>query len=118
LSQLDVEGFGPLLQQWITAQPGVPLGVISQGGTGAHQSELAGQCLDCRNGHHHKAQRQHHDQASSVPHQHQNHAEGMLHLIRQRWNIENEWQRARDAQLGEVAHRCANRIGAPVFSFL
>ena len=42
----------------------------------------------------------------------------MLRLIRQRWSIENEWHWARDAQLGEDAHRYANRIGAPVFAFL
>ncbi len=41
-----------------------------------------------------------------------------LRLVRQRWSIENEWHWARDAQLGEDAHRYANRIGAPVFSFL
>jgi hypothetical protein len=44
--------------------------------------------------------------------------EGLLRLIRQRWSIENEWHWARDAQLGEDAHRYANRTGAPVFSFL
>jgi hypothetical protein len=32
------------------------------------------------------------------------------------WSIENEWHWARDAQLGEDAHRYANRTGAPVFS--
>jgi hypothetical protein len=31
---------------------------------------------------------------------------------------ENEWHWARDTQLGEDAHRYANRTGAPVFSFL
>lgn len=44
--------------------------------------------------------------------------EALLRLIRQRWSIENEWHWARDAQLGEDAHRYANRTGAPVFSFL
>ena len=44
--------------------------------------------------------------------------EALLRLIRQRWSIENEWHWARDAQLGEDAHRYANRIGAPVFAFL
>ena len=44
--------------------------------------------------------------------------ESMLHLIRQRWIIENEWHWARDAQLGEDALRYANRTGAPVFSLL
>jgi predicted transposase YbfD/YdcC len=44
--------------------------------------------------------------------------EAFLRLIRQRWSIENEWHWARDAQLGEDAHRYANRIGAPVFPFL
>ena len=42
----------------------------------------------------------------------------LLRLVRQRWSIENEWHWARDAQLGEDAHRYANRIGAPVFAFL
>ena len=42
----------------------------------------------------------------------------LLRLIRQRWSLENEWHWARDAQLGEDAHRYANRIGAPVFAFL
>jgi hypothetical protein len=44
--------------------------------------------------------------------------QALLRLIRQRWCIENEWHWARDAQLGEDAHRYANRIGAPVFAFL
>jgi predicted transposase YbfD/YdcC len=44
--------------------------------------------------------------------------ETLLRLIRQRWSIENEWHWARDAQLGEDAHRYANRTGAPVFAFL
>jgi hypothetical protein len=44
--------------------------------------------------------------------------EALLHLIRQRWSIENEWHWARDVQLGEDAHRYANRTGAPVFAFL
>ena len=44
--------------------------------------------------------------------------EALLRLIRQRWSIENEWHWARDAQLGEDAHRYANRNGAAVFSFL
>jgi predicted transposase YbfD/YdcC len=44
--------------------------------------------------------------------------EALLRLIRQRWSIENQWHWARDAQLGEDAHRYANRIGAPVFAFL
>ena len=44
--------------------------------------------------------------------------EALLRLIRQRWSIENEWHWARDTQLGEDAHRYANRIGTPVFSFL
>jgi predicted transposase YbfD/YdcC len=44
--------------------------------------------------------------------------QALLHLIRQRWSIENEWHWARDAQLGEDAHRYANRIGAPVFALL
>jgi predicted transposase YbfD/YdcC len=44
--------------------------------------------------------------------------EALLRLVRQRWSMENEWHWARDAQLGEDAHRYANRIGAPVFAFL
>ena len=44
--------------------------------------------------------------------------EALLRQIRQRWRIENEWHWARDTQLGEDAHRYANRTGAPVFSFL
>jgi predicted transposase YbfD/YdcC len=44
--------------------------------------------------------------------------EALLRLIRQRWSIENEWHWARDVQLGEDAHRYANRHGVPVFSFL
>ncbi len=42
----------------------------------------------------------------------------LLRLIRQCWSMENEWHWARDAQLGEDAHRYASRIGAPVFAFL
>ncbi len=44
--------------------------------------------------------------------------EALLRLIRQRWSIENEWHWTRDVQLGEDAHRYANRTGAAVFSFL
>jgi len=44
--------------------------------------------------------------------------EALLRLIRQRWKIENEWHWARHVQLGEDAHRCANRNGVPVFAFL
>jgi hypothetical protein len=39
----------------------------------------------------------------------------MLRLVRQRWSIENEWHWVRDVQLGEDAHRYANRVGAPLF---
>ena len=42
----------------------------------------------------------------------------LLRLVRQRWSIENEWPWVRDVQLGEDAHRYANRGGAPLFSFL
>jgi len=42
----------------------------------------------------------------------------MLRLVGQRWSIENEWHWVRDVQLGEDAHRYANRVGAPLFSFL
>ena len=38
--------------------------------------------------------------------------QALLRLIRQRWSIENEWHWARDTQLGEDAHRYANRVGA------
>ena len=44
--------------------------------------------------------------------------DALLRLIRQRWSIENEWHWARDAQLGEDAHRYTNRTGAALFSFL
>jgi hypothetical protein len=44
--------------------------------------------------------------------------EALLRLIRQRWSIENEWHWSRDVQLGEDAHRYANRTGAAVFSLL
>ena len=44
--------------------------------------------------------------------------EALLRLIRQRWSIENEWHWTRDVQLGEDAHRYANRTGAAVFSLL
>jgi len=44
--------------------------------------------------------------------------EALLRLIRQRWSIEKEWHWARDAQLGEDAHRYADRNGAPTFAFL
>lgn len=44
--------------------------------------------------------------------------EALLRLIRQRWSIENEWHWVRDTQLGEDAHRYANRTGAALFSFL
>jgi hypothetical protein len=42
----------------------------------------------------------------------------LLRLVRQRWSIESEWSWMRDVQLGEDAHRYANRIGSPLFSFL
>ena len=44
--------------------------------------------------------------------------EALLRLIRQRWSMENEGHWARDAQLGEDAHRYANGNGAPLLSFL
>jgi predicted transposase YbfD/YdcC len=44
--------------------------------------------------------------------------DALLRLIRQRWSIENEWHWVRDTQLGEDAHRYANRTGVGVFSFL
>jgi hypothetical protein len=42
----------------------------------------------------------------------------MLRLVRQHRNIGNEWHWVRDVQLGQDAHRYANRVGAPLFSFL
>ena len=42
----------------------------------------------------------------------------LLRLVSQCWSIANEWQRVRDVQVGEDAHRYANRIGVPVYSFL
>jgi len=33
----------------------------------------------------------------------------LLRLIRQRWSVESEWHWVRDTQLGEDAHRYANR---------
>ena len=44
--------------------------------------------------------------------------EALLRLTRQCRSIENEWHWARDTQLGEHAHRYANRTAAAVFSFL
>jgi predicted transposase YbfD/YdcC len=44
--------------------------------------------------------------------------DALLRLVRQRWSIENEWHWVRDTQLGEDAHRYANRTGVGVFSFL
>jgi predicted transposase YbfD/YdcC len=44
--------------------------------------------------------------------------EGLLRLVRQRWSIENQWHWVRDTQLGEDAHRYANRTDVGVFSFL
>jgi hypothetical protein len=44
--------------------------------------------------------------------------EVLLRLNLRRWSIENEWHWARDTQLGEDAHRYANRTDAAVFSFL
>jgi len=35
--------------------------------------------------------------------------EALLRLIRQRWSVESEWHWVRDTQLGEDAHRYANR---------
>ncbi len=45
-------------------------------------------------------------------------SDALLRLTRQRWSNEYEWHWARDVQLGEDAHRYANRTGAPMFSFL
>jgi predicted transposase YbfD/YdcC len=44
--------------------------------------------------------------------------EALLRVIRQRWSNENEWHWARDVQLGEDAHRYANRNGVPLCAFL
>jgi predicted transposase YbfD/YdcC len=40
----------------------------------------------------------------------------MLRLVRQRWAIENQWHWPRDTQLGEDAHRYAQRNGVQVLA--
>jgi len=62
----------------------------------------------------HHAQRQHHHQASSVPHQHPHHPRKHVAAYPLELELYYEWHWARDAQLGEDAHR----TGAPVFSLL
>ncbi|WP_315856430.1 transposase [Synechococcus sp. J7-Johnson] len=42
----------------------------------------------------------------------------MLRLVRQRWAIENQWHWPRDTQLGEDAHRYAQRNGVQVLALL
>jgi hypothetical protein len=42
----------------------------------------------------------------------------LLRLVRQRWAIENEWHWPRDTQLGEDAHRYAERNGVQVLALL
>jgi hypothetical protein len=44
--------------------------------------------------------------------------EALLRVIRQRFSIKNIWHWVRDVELGEGAHRYANRNGVPVFAFL
>ena len=44
--------------------------------------------------------------------------EALLRLTRHSWSSENEWHWDRNTQLGEDAHRYANRTAAPVFAFL
>jgi len=42
----------------------------------------------------------------------------LLMLVRQRWAIENQWHWPRDTQLGEDAHRYAQRDGVQVLALL
>jgi len=42
----------------------------------------------------------------------------LLGLVRQRWAIENQWHWPRDTQLGEDAHRYAQRNGEQVLALL
>jgi len=42
----------------------------------------------------------------------------LLRLVRQRWAIENEWHWVRDVQLGEDAHRYAERNGVQTLALL
>lgn len=42
----------------------------------------------------------------------------LLRLVRQRWAIENEWHWVRDVQLGEDAHRYAERNGVQALALL
>ena len=42
----------------------------------------------------------------------------LLRLVRQRWAIENEWHWVRDVQLGEDAHRDAERNGVQTLALL
>ena len=42
----------------------------------------------------------------------------LLRLVRQRWAIENQWHWPRDTQLGEDAHRYAQRNGVQVLALL
>ena len=44
--------------------------------------------------------------------------DALLQLIRQCWNIENEWHWVSDTQLDEDAHRNSNRTDVAVLSFL
>ena len=95
------------------------LGTQGQRGARAHQGELARQRLDRGSDHQHHTRKGKRDIACYrlitslriTP-------EGLLRLDRQRWRIENEWHWVRDTQLGEDAHRYANRTGVGVFSFL
>ena len=42
----------------------------------------------------------------------------LLHLVRQCWPIEKEWHWVRDLQLGEDAHRYAERNGVQTLALL
>ena len=44
--------------------------------------------------------------------------QALLRLVRQRWAIENQWHWPRDTQLGEDAHRYAQRNGVQVLALL
>ncbi len=45
-------------------------------------------------------------------------SKALLRLVRQRWAIENEWHWVCDVQLGEHAHRYAERNGVQVLALL
>ena len=45
-------------------------------------------------------------------------SKALLRLVRQRWVIENKWHWVRDVQLGEDAHRYAERNGVQALALL